>query len=118
MRVETQSGEVAPETDGAYFPSFQISAESLQSVPIFSHTTRYLPVTSCGVGPFILRLNVPISCAAEGARGLTSRVMNFGSPTCSAAPFHIASIAALPCAGRHVHLLALEVYRLDLILEA
>ena len=31
-------------------PSFQISAESFQAVPTFSHTTRYLPVTSCGVG--------------------------------------------------------------------
>jgi hypothetical protein len=28
-----------------------MSAESFQSVPTFSHTTRYLPVTSCGVGP-------------------------------------------------------------------
>jgi hypothetical protein len=70
MRSQARMGHRAgkewpPETDGAYFPSFQISAESFQSVPTFSHTTRYLPVTSCGVDPFILRLNVPISCAAE-----------------------------------------------------
>jgi hypothetical protein len=37
--------------EALYFPSFQMSAESFQSVPTFSHTTRYLPVTSCGVGP-------------------------------------------------------------------
>ena len=29
-------------TELLYFPSFQISAESFQSVPTFSHTTRYL----------------------------------------------------------------------------
>src|SRR6516164_3260297 len=83
---------------GSYFPSFQISAASFQSLPIFSHTTRYLPVTSCGVGPLVLRLKVPISRAAEGPSGLTSRVVNFGSLTCSAILFHSASIAALPFA--------------------
>src|SRR5262249_6364772 len=83
---------------GSYFPSFQISAASFQSLPIFSHTTRYLPVTSCGVGPLVLRLKVPLSRAAEGPSGLTSRVVNFGSLTCSAILFHSASIAALPFA--------------------
>jgi hypothetical protein len=53
----------------AYLSSFQISAASFQSLPIFSHTTTYLPVTSCGVGPFVLRLKVPISRAAEGPSG-------------------------------------------------
>src|SRR5262245_14536919 len=55
---------------GSYLPSFQISAASFQSLPIFSHTTRYLPVTSCGVGPLVLRLKVPISRAAEGLEWL------------------------------------------------
>src|SRR5262245_12546516 len=81
---------------GSYLPSFQISAASFQSLLIFSHTTRYLPVTSFGVGPLVLRLKVPISRAAEGPSGLTSRVVNFGSLTCSAMLFHSASIAALP----------------------
>src|SRR5262249_21962062 len=81
---------------GPYLPSFQISAASFQSLPIFSHTTRYLPVTSCGVGPLVLRLKVPISRAAEGPSGFTSRVVNFGSLTCSAIFFHSTSIAALP----------------------
>src|SRR5215472_5188328 len=81
---------------GSYLPSFQISAASFQSLPIFSHTTRYLPVTSCGVGPLVLRLKVPISRAAEGPSGFTSRVVSFGSLTCSAMLFHSASIAALP----------------------
>jgi hypothetical protein len=48
-----------------------MSAASFQSLPIFSHTTRYLPVTSCGVGPLVLRLKVPISRAADGPNGLT-----------------------------------------------
>src|SRR6266480_4830059 len=74
----------------------QISAASFQSFPIFSHTTTYLPVTSFGVGPLVLRLKVPISRAAEGPSGLTSRVVSFGSLTCSAMLFHIAPMAALP----------------------
>src|SRR5262245_61274875 len=80
---------------GSYLPSFQISAASFQSPPIFSHTTRYLPVTSFGIGPLVLRLKVPISRAAEGPSGLTSRVVSFGSLNCSAMLFHSASIAAL-----------------------
>jgi hypothetical protein len=55
---------------GAYLPSFQMSAASFQSLPTFSHTTTYFPVTSCGVGPLVFRLNVPISRAAEGPSGL------------------------------------------------
>jgi hypothetical protein len=42
-----------------------------QSLPTFSHTTTYLPVISRGVAPFILRLKVPISRAAEDPKGLT-----------------------------------------------
>jgi hypothetical protein len=80
----------------AYLPSFQISDASFQSLPIFSHTTRYLPVTSCGEEPLVLRPKVPISRAAEGPSGLTSRVISFGSLTCSAMLFHSASIAVLP----------------------
>src|SRR5947199_7682706 len=80
----------------AYLPSFQISAASFQSVPTFSHTTTYLPVTSCGVGPLVFKLKVPISRAADGPNGLTSRVVTFGSLTCSAMSFHIAPIAAPP----------------------
>src|SRR5262249_11214970 len=79
-----------------YLPSFQISAASFQSFPIFSHTTRYLPVTSCGRGPLVLRLKVPISRAAEGPSALTSSVVSLGSLTCSAMLLHKASIAALP----------------------
>jgi hypothetical protein len=79
-----------------YLPSSQISAASFQSLPIFSHTTTYLPVTSCGVGPLVLRLKVPISRAAEDPSGLTSSVVSFASLTCSAMLFHSASIAALP----------------------
>src|SRR6266480_3163855 len=80
----------------AYLPSFQISAASFQSPPTFSQTTTYLPVTSCGVGPLVFRLKVPISRAAEGPSGLTSRVVTFGSLTCSAMLFHIAPMAGLP----------------------
>jgi hypothetical protein len=47
-----------------------MSAASFQSLPIFTHTTRYLPVTSCGVGPLVLRLKVPISRSAEGPEWL------------------------------------------------
>src|SRR5215813_15669893 len=72
-----------------YLLSFQISAASFQSLPIFSHTTRYLPATSRGVGPLVFRLKVPISRAAEGPSCLTSRVVSFGSLTCSAMLFHI-----------------------------
>src|SRR5262249_61138489 len=79
-----------------YLPSFQISAASFQSFPIFSHNTTNLPVTSFGLAPFVMKLKVPISRAAEGPSGLTSRVVSFGSPTCSAMLFHIAAIAALP----------------------
>src|SRR5215472_11758836 len=53
-------------------------------------------VTSFGTDPLVLRLKVPISRAAEGPSGLTSRVVSFGSLTCSAMLFHSASIAALP----------------------
>ena len=80
----------------AYLPSFQISAASFQSLPTFSHTTTYLPATSCGVGALVFKLKVPISRAAEGPNRLTSRVVNFGSLTCSAMFFHIAAIAARP----------------------
>src|ERR1700730_2004888 len=80
----------------SYLPSFQISAASFQCLPTFSHTTTYLPVTSCGVGPLVFRLNVPISRAAEFPSRLTSRVVTFGSPTCSAMLFHIAPMPALP----------------------
>jgi hypothetical protein len=79
-----------------YLPSFQMSAASLQSAPTASQTTTYLPVTSCGGEPFVFRLKVPISRAAEGPSGFTSRVVTFGSPTCSARPFHIVPIAVLP----------------------
>src|SRR5262245_35668808 len=79
-----------------YLPSFQISAASFQSSPTFSHTTTYLPTISCGEAPLVLRLKVPISRAADGPSDLTSRVVNFGSVTCSASPLHIAPIASLP----------------------
>ena len=42
---------------------FQISAASFQSPPTFSHTTTYLPATSCGIEPLVFRLKVPISRA-------------------------------------------------------
>ena len=48
----------------SYLPSFQMSVASCQSVPTFSQTTTYFPVTSC-FGPFVFKLNVPISRAAE-----------------------------------------------------
>jgi hypothetical protein len=35
------------------------SAASFQSLPIFSHTTRYLPVTSRGVGPLVFEAEGP-----------------------------------------------------------
>ena len=47
-----------------------MSAASFQSAPTFSHTTTYFPVTSCGVGPLVFKLKVPIARAAEGPRGL------------------------------------------------
>ena len=81
----------------SYFPSFHMSVVSFQSFPTFSQTTTYFPVTSCGVVPLVFRANVPISRAAEGPSGLTSTVVSFGSPTCYAMPFHIASMAARPC---------------------
>src|SRR6185437_6404250 len=90
-----ESGHSLP-LRGTYLPSFQMSAASFQSSPTFSHTTTYFPDTSCGVGPLVLRLKVPISRAADGPRDLTSRVVTFGSLTCSAKPFHIAPMAALP----------------------
>jgi hypothetical protein len=37
-----------------YLRSFQISAASFQSLPIFSYTTTHLPVTFCGVGALVL----------------------------------------------------------------
>src|SRR5437868_5062365 len=85
------------ERPAAYLPSFQISAASFQSFPTFSQTTTYFPVTSCGVGPLVFKLKVPISRAAEGWSGLTSRVTTFGSLTCSAMLFHIAPMAVPPC---------------------
>jgi hypothetical protein len=48
-----------------YLPSFQISAASFQSLPIFSHTTTHLPVTSCGVEALVLRLRFRFSRAVE-----------------------------------------------------
>jgi hypothetical protein len=77
---------VAPEfrdilRDEYYLPSFQISAASFLSLPIFSHTTRYLPVISCGVGPLVLRLKVPISRAAEDPSGVSHQnLANFFVP--------------------------------------
>src|SRR5712691_9256064 len=68
----------------SYLPSFQISAASFQSLPTFSHTTRYLPVTSCGVGPLVLRLKVPISRTAEGPHHEWARCF-FWAPTGAAA---------------------------------
>src|SRR5215471_19913907 len=79
-----------------YLPSFQISFASFHSLPTFSQTTTYFPLTSCGGAPFVFRLNVPISRAADGPSAFTSIVVSFGSLTCSAIPFHIAAIAALP----------------------
>ena len=40
--------------------------------------------------------SVPISRAVAGPNRLTSRVVTFGLPTCSAMPFHIAPMAAFP----------------------
>ena len=61
-----------------------------------TYTTRYFPEISFGVGSLVIKLNVPISRAARGLNRLTSRVVTFGLLTCSAMPFHIAPIAALP----------------------
>ena len=36
--------------------------------PNLSHTTRYLPVTSCGVEPFVLRLNVDLAGSGRPKR--------------------------------------------------
>ena len=47
----------------AYCPSFQMSVASFQSLPTFSQTTTYLPITSFGFGPLVFSLNVPISRA-------------------------------------------------------
>src|SRR5258705_2212855 len=91
------SADPAKRGSAAHLPSFQISAARFQSFPTFSQTTTYFPVTSCGVGPLVFRLKVPISRAAEGPSGLTSRVVTFGSLTCSAMLFHIAPMAAPPC---------------------
>src|SRR5262249_5926153 len=85
----TQSGNY-------YLPSFQISAASFHSPRTFSHTTRYFPEISFGVASLVIKLNVPVSRAAWGLNRLTSRVVTFGLLTCSARPFHIAPIAALP----------------------
>src|SRR6201985_3688864 len=81
---------------GRYLPSFQMSVASFQSLPTFSQTTTYFPVTSWGVGPLVFRLKVPISRAAEGPSDLTSRVVSFGSLICSAVLFHMAPMAAAP----------------------
>src|SRR4029077_3302690 len=61
-----------------------------------SHTTRYFPEISFGDAPLVVKLKVPISRAAAGPNRLTSRVVIFGLPACSAMPFHIAPIAAFP----------------------
>src|SRR6202521_4251886 len=95
-REDIAPGPARSAARSTYLPSFQISAASFQSLPTFSQTTTYLPVTSCGVGPLVFKLKVPISRAAEPPNGLTSRVVTFGSPACSARLFHIAPIAALP----------------------
>src|SRR5512139_916408 len=79
-----------------YLPSFQISAASFHWPRTRSHTTRYFPETSFGDGPLVVRVKVPISRTAEGPNRLTSRVVTFGLLACSAIPFHIAPIAALP----------------------
>src|SRR5215211_4678365 len=79
-----------------YLPSFQMSVASFQSFPTFSQITTYLPLSSCGDEPFVLSVKVPISRAADGPNDFTSRVLTFGSLTCSAMLFHMASIAALP----------------------
>src|SRR6202048_735801 len=99
-RLASAPGGLAPNMHrdpcANYLPSFQISAASLQSFPIFSQTTTYLPVTSFGLPPLVLRLKVPISRAAAAPSGLMWRVVSLGSPAWSAMFFHIASIAALP----------------------
>src|SRR5207244_5158726 len=79
-----------------YFHSSKITVSSIHTFPIFTHTTRYLPVISCGFGPLLLRLKVPISRAEEGPSGLTSRVVSLGSLTFSAMLFHMAAMAVLP----------------------
>src|SRR5262245_62236985 len=79
-----------------YLPSFQISAASFHSPRTFSHTTRYFPEISFGVGSLVINLNVTVSRAGCGRNRLTSRVVTCGLLTCSASPFHIAPIAALP----------------------
>jgi hypothetical protein len=43
----------------SYFPSFQMSAASFHSFPTFSQTTKYLPVSSSKLAPFLRKLNVP-----------------------------------------------------------
>src|SRR4029079_6162435 len=80
-----------------YLPSFHMSVVSFQSFPACAQKTTYFPITSCGVGPLVFRANVPISRAAEGPSGLTSMVVSFGSPTCSAMLFHMTSMAVRPC---------------------
>src|SRR5262249_320251 len=79
-----------------YLPSFQMSAASFQSPRNLSHTTRYFPETSLGDDSLVIKLNVRISGTAEGLNRLTSRVVTFGSLTCSAMLFHILPIAARP----------------------
>src|SRR5215211_1866527 len=91
-----REGERRRGTERAYLPSFQMSVASFQSFPTFSQITTNLPLISWGVAPLVLRVNVPISRAAEAPNDFTSRVVTFGSLTCSAILFHMASIAALP----------------------
>src|ERR1700751_6214015 len=79
-----------------YLPSFHMALANFQSFPTFSQTTTYLPVTSFGGELLVFKLKGPISRAAAGPSRLTSIVVTLGSLTCSAMPFHIAPIAALP----------------------
>src|SRR5690348_15227779 len=79
-----------------YFPSFQISAESFHRPSVLSHRTRYFPEISFGAASFVVKVKVPISRAAFGPNRLTSTTVSFGLPACSARPFHILAMAALP----------------------
>src|SRR5215211_1445602 len=70
-----REGERRRGTERAYLPSFQMSVASFQSFPTFSQITTNLPLISWGVAPLVLRVNVPISRAAEAPNDFTSRVV-------------------------------------------
>ena len=67
-----------------------MSAASFQSLPTFSHTTTYLPVTSFGVGALVFKLKVLISRAAEGPNRAFEGgdQLGQGSPLACPAYFH------------------------------